>query len=133
MNLKQIKSSFSIPVFVLVLLSTMAASCSEDKEDKDNYTVSVDVKEITLTTTSQSQELKITSSGEWHFEAQGLQGGFGINMGSTDWYTLTPMYGDNNQTATITLKEGVTTDKTTSLKVVGENNSEKISLKFSAQ
>lgn len=130
MNFKQIKSSFSILVFGLVLLSTIAAGCSKDK---DNYTISVDVKEITLTTTSQSQELKITSSGEWHFEAQGLQGGFGVNMGSTDWYTLTPMYGDNNQIVTITLKEGVTTDKSTSLKIVGKNNTEKISLKFSAQ
>lgn len=116
--------------FFSVITIFALSGCSKDK---DNYVVNVDTKEISLTTTNKSKELKITSTGEWHFEAQGLQGGFGINQGSTDWYTVTPMYGENNQTVTITLAEGITSDKATTLKVVGKHNTETISLKFTAQ
>jgi hypothetical protein len=131
MNFNQIKSSFTKLSFGFVfLLAAVVVSCSKDN---DRDIVNVEVKEVILTKTNPSKELKITSSGEWHFEAQGLQGGFGVNEGSTDWYTLTPMFSSNNQTVTITLKEGVTTDKTTSLKIVGKNNTEEVSLKFSAQ
>jgi hypothetical protein len=113
-------------------MALLIANCDKN-EASESENITVDVKEITLTEISPSKELKITSSGEWHFEAQGLQGGFGVNTGSTDWYTLTPMFGDNNQIVTITLKEGVTTGKTTSLKIVGKNNTETVSLKFSIQ
>jgi|SRR5690554_4304231 len=116
-----------IPIMALLL-----ANCDKN-EASESENITVDVKEITLTETSPSKELKVTSSGEWHFEAQGLQGAFGGNAGSTDWYTLTPMFGDNNQIVSITLKEGVTTGKTTSLKIVGKNNTETVSLKFSIQ
>lgn len=111
-------------------MALLLANCDKI-EASESEKITVDVKEITLTETSPSKELKVTSSGEWHFEAQGLQGGFGVNTGSTDWYTLTPMFGDNNQIVTISLTEGVTTGKTTLLKIVGKNNSETVSLNFS--
>jgi len=127
------KKLFFIWKLLFISIMTLLLANCDKNEASESKNITVDVKEITFTETSPSKELKVTSSGEWHFEAQGLQGGFGVNTGSTDWYTLTPMFGDNNQIVTITLKEGVTTGKTTSLKIVGKNNTETVSLKFSIQ
>jgi hypothetical protein len=109
-----------------VLLSIAFAGCSKDKED-----VSTDIKEIQLSSSTTEASFKITSSGEWYIEADGLDYMYGGNRGSTDWYCITPAGGTGDATVTVTLREGITaTEKSTTLKIIGKDNTEFVKLNY---
>ncbi|MDR1221789.1 MAG: BACON domain-containing protein [Tannerella sp.] len=114
----------------LAFLFIVFTDCSKNE---DKYDVSTDRKELQLGSGVREKEFKITSSGEWRIEADGLEYYYGGNAGSTDWCTISPISGTGNATVAVTLKESITaSEKTSMLKVIGKNNTESVMLKYSA-
>jgi flagellar basal body L-ring protein FlgH len=114
----------------LAFMFTVLAGCSKDE---DKYLVSTDLKEIQLSPGKTEATFKINSSGEWRIEADGLEGMYGPNAASTDWYTIAPAGGTGDAIVTVTLKEDITAaERTSTLKIIGKNNTESVILKYSA-
>jgi len=114
----------------MAFLSIILISCSKVK---DSYVVSVDHKELQFSLREKEKELKIISSGEWHIQADGIDYFYGGNAGYTDWYKISPVSGMNNATVVIMLKEEIVipSPKISALKIIGKNNVEFVTLKYS--
>lgn len=115
----------------LAFLFIILIGCSKNE---DKYIVSVDQKELLFSSGTGEEEFKITSSDEWHIEADGLDFIYGKNSGSTDWYTISPISGKGDATVVIILmKVDLVSEKSSILKVRGKNNTEIVRLKYSVE
>ena len=110
--------------FLIVLL---LLACS--KNENDYYEVKVDKTTVVLTNEVDSQTFDITSKGDWHIEAKGLQSGYGTIIGTADWYIVDRIWGNGNATVVITLKEKQPEDHSAILTIIGKHNRVNINLK----
>ncbi len=116
----------SVGTVICFLCIPLFFACSkEDEQDK----VETDKATVVFTDEIDHQPFKVTSKGEWHLEAEGLESGYGTLVGQAEWYEVDRMYGEGNATVTITLNGVQPENRTETLTVVGKHNKVNVSLK----
>jgi hypothetical protein len=115
---------------MFIVVSCFVTGCSKDEDSKRvDEVIDVDQSELTFTQKGESKEFSISCTGEWHFEATGLEGYYGPNMADVKDFNLNPASGDGNTTVTVTLKNDLTENYDVALKIVTESNHIIIKLK----
>jgi hypothetical protein len=108
-------------MFIIVLGFATGCSKGEDSERVDEI-INVDQSELTFTQKGEIKELSVSCTGEWHFEATGLEGYYGSDMADVKDFNLNPASGKGNTKVTVTLKNDLTESYDIALKVVTKSN-----------
>lgn len=116
-------------IFNLFFGLTIMSFCS-CSSDGDTYAVEIDKSEIILSNTQTKQELQVISSGSWGIDAEGLERFLGTPRAETDWYIIDIASGIESTKITIELKGNPTAQKQATIKVVGDHNSQTLTLKY---
>jgi hypothetical protein len=121
----------------LGLLLVLTTSCSK-KNNEIVDVVEVDTKEVVLTYDSPEKKITVTSSGEWYAQIEGAAPSYGGEL-SGGWFIVSTEFSDSDKNPALTvlsvsLKEGedITSDKSATLKIIGRDNTETVSIKFSS-
>ncbi|MDR0681866.1 MAG: hypothetical protein LBG15_08490 [Dysgonamonadaceae bacterium] len=116
-------------LMLMAILSFALVSCNKEKTVEKLEEISVDQSELTFTQKDESKELNVSYTGEWHFEATGLEGYYGPNKADVKDFTIEPASGKENTKVTVTLKNDLTESYDVDLKVVTESSSVTVKLK----
>ncbi|MDR1169475.1 MAG: hypothetical protein LBK97_01410 [Prevotellaceae bacterium] len=103
-------------------------SCNK-KEIEEKETLSVDKTELIFMQKDESTDFNISSSGEWHIDAEGLEGYYGTNMGDVKDFTIAPVTGNGNTKISVTLKNEVPESYDIDLTITGKKEQLTVKLK----
>jgi hypothetical protein len=115
----------------MTLLCFILVGCKKD-EDSEKIKIdeiNIDQSELTFTQKNESGDFTVSCTGEWHVEATGLEGYFGLNIAGVKDFTIDPASGKGNTKVTVTLENELTESYDVPLKVITENNQVIIKLK----
>jgi hypothetical protein len=116
-------------LMLITVLSFVLVSCNKKKDIEKLEEISVDQSELTFTQKDESKDLNVLYTGEWHFEATGLEGYYGPNKADVKDFTIEPASGKGNTKVTVTLKNDLTESYDVALKVVTESSNITVKLK----
>jgi hypothetical protein len=115
------------------ILSFIPAGCNQEKVVEQLEEISVDQSELTFTQNGESKEFSVIYTGEWHFEATGLERYYGSNKADVKDFTVEPVSGKGKTQVTVTLKNNPTENYDIALKIVTENRYRTVKLKAVAE
>ncbi|MDR2384967.1 MAG: hypothetical protein LBD80_04815, partial [Tannerella sp.] len=116
-------------LMLITILSFVLISCNKEEDVEQLEEINVDQSELTFTQNGESKEFTVLYTGEWYFEATGLEGYYGPNEATVKDFTIAPASGKGNTKATVTLKNDLTENYDVDLKVVTANDTLIIKLK----
>jgi hypothetical protein len=119
---------FNTLFLIACLISATFVSCNK-KEVEEKETLSVDRTELILMQKDESADFNISSSGEWHIDAEGLEGYYGPNMGDVKDFTIAPVTGNGNTKVSVTLKNEVTESYDIDITITGKKEQLTVKLK----
>jgi hypothetical protein len=111
-----------------VVLFFCLTSC-KDKKEVEKETISVDKVELIFKQKGENANFNILSNGEWHIDAEGLEGYYGPNMGDVKDFTIAPVTGKGNTQISVTLNNEVTENYDIDLTVAGKDKQIIVKLK----
>jgi hypothetical protein len=98
----------------ITVLSFVLVSCNEE--------ISADQSGLTFTQKDESKDFNVLYTGEWHFEATGLEGYYSPNKADIKDFTVELVSGKGNTRVTITLRNDLNENYNVALKVLADNN-----------
>ncbi|MDR1168078.1 MAG: hypothetical protein LBK53_04195 [Heliobacteriaceae bacterium] len=119
---------FNTLFLIACLISATFVSCNK-KEVEEKEPLSVDRTELILMQKDGSADFNISSSGEWHIDAEGLEGYYGPNMGDVKDFTIAPVTGNGNTKVSVTLKNEVTESYDIDITITGKKEQLTVKLK----
>ena len=75
-------------------------SCSDNDDSKKK--LEIDLTVLTFQPGAETLSFTITTTEEWNIVGTGLTPTYGANIGTSDWFNISPVYGTGNAQVNIT-------------------------------